>query len=406
MASTSENDNQLNLSVEQVDEMLGKITQASAPDIYNIVYDIIKSKNKNYFTRLMEAEIKVADLEEIMLIFAVELGCTEYVRILLDKGADPNYLADGDDKALIRSAAEEGHLEIVKLLLAAGADVNKAPEEHGGFTALHGAAAEGHLEILKVLLEAGAQLDSVTWFNSTALADACYMGQEKCAEMLIKAGANVNMPIGECGTSTTLIAAAMGGNEKCVELIIKTGVDVNAPGRDGDSALHEAAKNADCKSLDVLLQAKADVNEINEEGYTALMFAVYFLLSEEKQILRENLGEEAAFDRCYNATKLLLKAGADVHGEAMGNTVWNAVKRKNLKCVELLYQAGASIEGSISDDIPRKESSLKHLCREKIRNILMDLHPHSNLVISVPRLNLPSSIASYLLCGLSLDEDK
>ncbi|KAJ6631778.1 hypothetical protein B0H10DRAFT_1719533, partial [Mycena sp. CBHHK59/15] len=48
-------------------------------------------------------------------------GHVEIVRLLLEKGADPNALG-GSYGSAIQAASDTGHLEIVKLLIETGAD--------------------------------------------------------------------------------------------------------------------------------------------------------------------------------------------------------------------------------------------------------------------------------------------
>jgi ankyrin repeat protein len=94
---------------------------------------------------------------------AAYIGDLERVRELAD--GDPTLASRPSDYVTyyacsgtpLRNAAAGGHIEIVKLLLERGADPNLpeegiAPRGH----ALHSAACNGHIEIVKLLLENGA----------------------------------------------------------------------------------------------------------------------------------------------------------------------------------------------------------------------------------------------------------
>ena len=58
---------------------------------------------------------------------------------------------------------------------------------------------------------------------------------------------------------------------------------------------------------------------------------------------------------------------------------------------------------SVPEYLKPKETCLKHLCREAVRNHLLKLDPHTHLLGRVPRLGLPSLITDYLLYNMSLD---
>jgi ankyrin repeat protein len=80
-------------------------------------------------------------------------GDLERVQILLEKGADPNFVDDNGLTAL-HMAADRGHIEITRLLLNQGANVNA--QDLNGDTPLHNACLCEHKDIIVLLLGKGA----------------------------------------------------------------------------------------------------------------------------------------------------------------------------------------------------------------------------------------------------------
>jgi len=80
----------------------------------------------------------------------------EAVRLLLERGADPNALSAGEIANVppLGTAAFAGSTALARLLLDSGADPNVRGE--GGFTALHSAAQNGDEDLAGLLLERGA----------------------------------------------------------------------------------------------------------------------------------------------------------------------------------------------------------------------------------------------------------
>jgi ankyrin repeat protein len=100
-------------------------------------------------------------------------GRLDAVRLLLDRGADPNYCHAPTQESILHFATSktgrpDDRTEIVKLLIAAGADVNRRTlvgEPTLCFmrdirtraeTALHRAAAYGDVGMVQALVDAGA----------------------------------------------------------------------------------------------------------------------------------------------------------------------------------------------------------------------------------------------------------
>jgi hypothetical protein len=120
---------------------------------------------------------------------AVANGKLEFVRALLDAGADPNVRNQSGRTALM-NLDEDATDEVVRALVAAGADVSIKDTE--GNTVLHTAAAVAKSEVLRALLDAGASVNARTRQGQTALIEAAGNGRLDNVKTLLLAGADPN----------------------------------------------------------------------------------------------------------------------------------------------------------------------------------------------------------------------
>ncbi len=110
-------------------------------------------------------------------------GHYDTAEYLAKAGATINSPARNDLKAApIHSAASGKHHRIVKMLLEKGADPNL--REQGGFTPLHAAAQNDDLDTVRALLLGGADLTLKSNDGKTALDIAMDTGNEKAAALL------------------------------------------------------------------------------------------------------------------------------------------------------------------------------------------------------------------------------
>lgn len=101
-----------------------------------------------------------------LLSSAVGGNCIEIVKLLLDKGADPNSLCG---KPLF-IAAGRGCNKIVEMLLKYGAKVN--PDDPKGERLLESAATSGRTGAVKLLLDMGVNIDAKDKWGKAALSYA------------------------------------------------------------------------------------------------------------------------------------------------------------------------------------------------------------------------------------------
>ena len=104
------------------------------------------------FAVLVAIDAQAATREE-QLLDAVRAGDTAAVKALLDQGV-PVDTKFRYDRTALSFAADRGHVEIVKLLLERGAD----PDTMDSFyhqSAIGGAARKGHVEVVLMMLERG-----------------------------------------------------------------------------------------------------------------------------------------------------------------------------------------------------------------------------------------------------------
>ena len=117
----------------------------------------------------------------------------------------------------------------------------------------------------------------------------------------------------------------------------------------------------------------------------------------------------------FESVKLLLKSGVDInktmkYQQSNRNALMIHLESNDPKehLAMLLFAAGEILDKN-STDVPKylqfNTLNLKHLCREAIRQRLVQLNSHKHLFSRVPQLMLPASLTSYLLYYTSLDDD-
>jgi ankyrin len=311
------------------------------------------------------AKVRAASREGATpLSLACAGGDPAIIRLLLDAGADPNERLPNGESALMM-AARTGNPKAIELLIERGADVNAA-EALRGTTPLMWAVAYRHPEAVAVLIEHGADVSARS--STTLRGRGPYLADTTRARIadfkrgVGQAGRAIPIDLGDnpeskrysdedlfgedlAGAESARTTRAVDGGGATGSDAVSTAAaggpleqrasdeDVDNAGRNppeawgGLSPLVFAAREGDLESAKLLLAAGADVNQVTEFGWSALLTAIH--------------------NRHYRLASLLLERGADPNLATKGG--WNP-----------LYIAtdNRNIEGG---DYPTRKPDMDHL---------------------------------------------
>lgn len=278
------------------------------------------------------------------LILAAMYSGEECVRMLLDRGADPNAKNNSDVTPLMNAVWNETN---VRLVLERGADVN-AESVIGNTPLMLAAVYPYSTPIVRRLLDHGADVNHLNRYGIGALIAASISGNPETMRLLLDKGAKVDVkPVMNpsdkhgkplhplfSGGQTALMWTSLLGHLDAMRLLLERGADCNEFSLLGNPLIM-AAYHGETEAARVLLDhgAEVDLKDKFMAGLTPLMWA---LTSDETD---ESL------------VRLLVERGADVNaqgGELKGSfmeaphtpLVW-AYRRGDPTIIETLTKHGA-----------------------------------------------------------------
>ena len=306
--------------------------------------------------------------ERTALHFAMDSGGSyqappkeELVRLLLERGADPNIRDEGDNAFPLHFAAERQALPVIRLLIEYGADpigrgdlhelevigwatcfgkpdpaVVEYLLAHGARHNVLSATAVGDLASLRAigarepaeldrrmdrtnqhrrplhlavvskqpgslatLLELGAEVERVDAAGLTPLDQAALNGEADMVRLLLAHGATIRLP-----------AAVVLGRTEEIARLVREEPDCLKPGRSFGALIVRAAERGTGEVIEALLRHGADVNGRDNpstsvdstEGYTALHAAAFHGNLEAARVLLQHGADVRARDSKYVGT--------------------------------------------------------------------------------------------------------
>lgn len=288
--------------------------------------------------------------DEAALFAMTELGLTDKLAAKLREGVNVNaklYLDKKNDIYVtpVHIAAYSGHKSCLTLLLNHGAILKPQQPCQYYLSPLHYAATAGRYDCLQFLLDQGIPIDQ----QST-----------------------ISCPFG--WNWTALQMAANSGYTECVSLLIQAGADINFKDPDGYQAIHRACMAQSVATLDLLLKKGANPDAVNSDDVTPLQIIVQknnveclqcllkypISTANQPSTFNQNLLplQIAIIDKPITIAKILLEYDSQlVNGAYLINSetfvhplyptpMHIAVECENLEAVELLleYKADTTIK--------------------------------------------------------------
>ena len=327
------------------------------------------------------------------LMYAAKRGDSAMLQLLLAAGAVIGQ-ADPEQRTPLHHTAMQGKEEAVALLLDRGAALEHQDVE--GNTALLLAVVSRHASVTDLLVKRGANAAHV---NGTGSFPLCYLRSKAIAVALLQKPIDLQQQSAQ--RTTALITASGNGEYEIVALLLDHGADINFRDDKDATALWAAvgakqhnvvkllldrgadpgctfatvsklrrtmlgcaAGNNDIETMQLLVQAGANIDHCDKETIPALLFAAYFKAKEAVQWL---LDKKATVDAAAGdgATALMAaskngyvdvvefllqhRASAGRLDEKGWNAFHHAVANGREECAALLLRNGANVQEKTSD---------------------------------------------------------
>ena len=363
------------------------------PCLLSMILSSCDSEKKAALSLLSEREV---DVSSESLFSAIEGNDFEVAKALITAEAEVDARDEQSKTALMLSAGGEVS-SLVPILIEQGADVNAVDEK--GLTALSYAVNSNRLDNVVDLLENGASPSVSLESGGTLIGEALREKQIAAARLLLKAGADPNSvdaqntPLmrlavernyaffvkdlvergvtlndSQEGKDSLLHLALNSGQNEMLVYLLEQGMDPNTKNADGEGLVHVVTKNSTPKLLSTLHQYGTSLNSLNPAGWSPLHLAI---LARDNDSLEKLLDLKADVNQVSNQgndsqTPLSLAISNDLfptaqllldHGAVAGNELYRAVKRggdDGLKLVDMILKSGASPEpsGAPESDFP------------------------------------------------------
>ncbi|XP_051238043.1 ankyrin repeat and SOCS box protein 2-like isoform X2 [Dicentrarchus labrax] len=235
------------------------------------------------------------------LIVAAQRGQMRALCYLIGKGADVN-MQTCDGVTALHEASKNGHKESVAVLITKNADANKPT--NSGLLPLHVAAQYGHHEIVSLLVSVTSRA-RLRHSCISPLHLAAEHNRHTVAAVLLKTGADVNATLAHShsiqyadGRATALYFAIANGSTETAEVLLNAGASLNL---DPVSPLLMAVRQGCVSTVSLLLERGADASA-RIPSYATTFPAVVALCMNNLPLLKCLLDNGCDAFSCFTCT--------------------------------------------------------------------------------------------------------
>ncbi|KAJ5370375.1 uncharacterized protein N7496_006467 [Penicillium cataractarum] len=333
----------------------------------SLLYDLVVSHQKDHeIVRMgnilldndppVDIDAKTSWGGQTALMGACDLGRLSLVTWLLGRNANPSIL-DNDEQNPLHYAVRGGHLGVAQELIARHADLvtgeqaaqpllilarespeivrlllnSKANPERSNSkeqTLINAATVDGLHEVMEILMEKKVDLHHRDKWGATPICDAIeYSKNARILRLLIENGANLQDTEEENGSS--LVHLGVNSSPEILRILLEytKDLDLNRKNNLGRSPLLAAGSKTNIECLKLLVNAGADINQVDERGETALHNSIHWDLPDFRDLLLAQRDVEVNISSPYTGSPLhlacrkgqlesvtaLLNLGADIY---------------------------------------------------------------------------------------------
>ena len=166
----------------------------------------------------------------------------------------------------IHKAAKDRDLEKVKAIVKKNPESIKEKDTKG-WTALFWAVYNNDTDMASFLIDSGSVLETKDYTGLTPLYLPIGNDNPEMAKLLLAKGANPN------GDGDLVIFAITSAKPECLQILLDAKADANQKDNLGNSALHHAARLGDLPKTKILVEHSARLNDKNKDNQTPLKMA-------------------------------------------------------------------------------------------------------------------------------------